>query len=271
MPADADSFVVQLDGQAATQADLAPLAFAGYAHFTALQVRGRRVRGLDLHLRRLRTASQTLFGQALPDEEIRARLRAAIQAGPADQSLTATLYSPAGEFTVAGPDARPRVLVRTGPPAGGPAGPLALATVAHERLVPAVKHVGEAAKTYYLRQAAEAGYDDVAFVDRQGRLSEASIWNLAFWDGEAVVWPEADMLIGTTMGMVQPQLARMGVPQRTRPIAPADVAGLQGAAVMNSWTPGIAVSRVADIALPPAHAFIERLHRAYQAEPLADV
>ena len=57
MPADADSFAVQLDGQAATQADLAPLAFAGYAHFTALQVRGHRVRGLDLHLRRLRTAS----------------------------------------------------------------------------------------------------------------------------------------------------------------------------------------------------------------------
>lgn len=172
---------------------------------------------------------------------------------------------------MAGPDARPRVLVRTGPPANGPAGPLALATVSHERLVPSIKHVGEAAKTYYLRQAAEDGYDDVAFVDRQGRLSEASIWNLAFWDGEAVVWPEAEMLVGTTMGIVQRQLARMGVPQRTRPIAPADVAGLQGAAVMNSWTPGIAVSRVAGIALPPADAFIERLHRAYQAEPLAAV
>ncbi|MCH3833885.1 hypothetical protein LZB52_09250, partial [Campylobacter jejuni] len=119
MPADADSFVVELDGQAATPVELAPLAFAGYAHFTALQVRG-----LDLHLGRLRAASQTLFGQALPDDEIRARLRTAIQAGPADLSLTATLYSPAGEFTVAGPDARPRVLVRTGPPANGPAGPL---------------------------------------------------------------------------------------------------------------------------------------------------
>ena len=70
MPAPADSFVVQLDGQPASGADLAPLAFAGYAHFTAMQVRGRQVRGLDLHLGRLRAASQTLFGQALPDDEI---------------------------------------------------------------------------------------------------------------------------------------------------------------------------------------------------------
>lgn len=34
----------------ATATDLAPLAFAGYAHFTAMQVRGGGVRGLDLHL-----------------------------------------------------------------------------------------------------------------------------------------------------------------------------------------------------------------------------
>ncbi|MGY5137778.1 branched-chain amino acid aminotransferase, partial [Streptomyces nigrescens] len=51
------SFVVQRNGVAATAEELAPLAFAGYAHFTALQVRDGRVRGLDLHLERLRSAS----------------------------------------------------------------------------------------------------------------------------------------------------------------------------------------------------------------------
>ncbi len=44
------SFVVQRDGRVAEAEDLAPLAFAGYAHFTAMQVRGDRIRGLDLHL-----------------------------------------------------------------------------------------------------------------------------------------------------------------------------------------------------------------------------
>lgn len=260
--------VVQRNGRAATTGDLTPLAFAGYAHFTAMQVRGGRVRGLDLHLERLRLASVKLFGQALPDDRVRSHLRAALEAGPADLSLTATVYSPAGEFTVAGADVEPEVLVRTGPAASGPEGPLTLATVEHERVLPAVKHVGEVAKTYFLRQAVEQGFDDAAFVDRRGRLSEASIWNLAFWDGSAVVWPEAEMLGGTTMGIVRRQLDRLGIPQRVQEVTLAGLPALAGAVVMNSWTPGVAVHRIGSVPLPEAPSFLEVLHRAYQAEPL---
>ena len=36
----------QCDGRTASSVDLAPVAFAGYAHFTALQVREGKVRGL---------------------------------------------------------------------------------------------------------------------------------------------------------------------------------------------------------------------------------
>ncbi|QVQ24421.1 aminotransferase class IV family protein [Achromobacter deleyi] len=260
------SFVIQRNGQAATANDLGPLAFAGYAHFTAMQVRAGRVRGLDLHLARLRAASMEMFGQALPDVRIREYLRTAIQASPADHSLTATVYSPAGEFTVAGPDAPLQVLVRTAPPSSGPAGPLALAAVEHERALPQVKHVGEVAKTYFLRQAVELGFDDAAFVDRHGRLSEASIWNLAFWDGKSVVWPHADMLGGTTMGIVRRQLDGIGVPQRAQAITLADLPAFAGAAVMNSWTPGVPVNRIGAVDLPDAPVFLELLHRAYQEE-----
>ncbi|MEV5321375.1 aminotransferase class IV family protein [Streptomyces sp. NPDC052687] len=252
----------------ATAADLAPLAFAGYAHFTAMQVRAGRVRGLDLHLQRLRHGSAELFGRALPDERVRSWLRAALADAPADLSLTATVYSPSGEFTVAAPDEEPELLVRTGPPATGPRGPLALAVVEHERFLPRVKHVGEPAKTYFLRRAAGQGYDDVAFTDRRGRLSEASIWNLAFWDGSCVVWPVAEMLGGVTMGIVRRQLERLGVPQRDREIRAADLPGLAGAAVMNSWTPGVAVHRIGTAHLPDAPDFLALLHRAYEAEPL---
>ncbi|MDQ0930746.1 aminotransferase class IV family protein [Streptomyces turgidiscabies] len=257
------------NGEAPTAGSLAPLAFMGYAHFTALQVRDGRVRGLDLHLARLRHGSLELFGRALPDGRLRALLRAALRDAPGDLSLTATLYSRAGEFTAAEADVE--VLIRTGPPATGPTGPLALTAVAHERFLPSVKHVGEPAKTYLLRQAAARGFDDVAFLDRRGRLSEASIWNLAFWDGSAVVWPIAEMLHGVTMGVVRRQLDRLGIPQREAELTPADLPSLAGCAVLNSWSPGVPVHRVDAVALPEAPAFVELLHRAYAAEPVSPV
>ncbi|MGY0057579.1 aminotransferase class IV family protein [Streptomyces sp. LZ34] len=262
------SFVVHRNGRAATAEELAPLAFAGHAHFTAMQVRAGQVRGLDLHLERLRTASVELFGRALPDDLVRSYLRAALEAGPADLSLTATVYSRAGEFTVAGAEAEPDVLVRTGPPASGPQGPLALTAVEHERYLPAVKHVGEVAKTYLLRQAVAQGFDDAAFVDRRGRLSEATIWNLAFWDGDSVVWPRAEVLGGITMSIVRRQLDRLGVPQRVQEVTLAGLPALAGGVVMNSWTPGVAVRRIGSVPLPEASSFLDLLHRAYRAEPL---
>ena len=262
------AFVAQRNGRPATGSDLNPLAFAGYAHFTAMQVRGGRVRGLDLHLARLRDASVRMFGQALPDALLRGYLQAAIAAGPSDVSLMATVYSPAGEFTVAGPDVAPEVLVRTAPASNGPTGPLSLAAIEHERVLPEMKHVGEIAKTWFLRQAAEQGFDDAAFLDREGRLSEGSIWNLAFWDGDAVVWPQAAMLVGTTMGIVQRQLAVLGIAQRVQPVRLQDLSAMAGAVVMNSWTPGISVHRIGNVAVPDAPAFTALLHRAFQAEPL---
>jgi len=262
------AFVAQRNGRPATDSDLNPLAFAGYAHFTAMQVRGGQVRGLDLHLARLRDASRRMFGQVLPDALLRGYLQAAIAAGPSDLSLMATVYSPAGEFTVAGPDVAPEVLVRTAPASNGPAGPLSLAVFGHERVLPEMKHVGEIAKTWFLRQAVEQGFDDATFLDREGRLSEGSIWNLAFWDGDAVVWPQAAMLVGTTMGIVQRQLAVLGIAQRVQPVRLQDLSAMAGAVVMNSWTPGISVHRIGNVALPDAPAFTALLHRAFQAEPL---
>ncbi|MEV4097825.1 aminotransferase class IV family protein [Streptosporangium saharense] len=263
------SFVVHRDGHVASAEELAPLAFAGYAHFTAMQVREGGIRGLDLHLERLRFASMELYGRALPDDRVLAHLRTAIQAGPADLSLTATVYSPAGEFTAA--EAELALLVRTGPPATAPRGPLALTAVEYERVLPAVKHVGEVAKTYFLRQAVAQGFDDAAFVDRRGRLSEATIWNLAFWDGTAVVWPDAEKLGGITMGIVRRRLEHLGVPQRVQEITLADLPTLTGAVVMNSWSPGIPVTRIGHVPLPEAPAFVETLHEAYQSEPLCAV
>lgn len=264
-------FRAQIDGRTATAEELSALAFAGFAHFTAMQVRNGAIRGLDLHLARLRTASIELFGQALADELVRSHLRAAIEQGPRDVSLTATMFSRSGEFTRSGAQDDPAILVRTGLPDNGPQGPLRLAAVKHERLLPEIKRVGESAKTYYLRKAVKEGYDDAAFVDARGHLSEATIWNLAFWDGEAVIWPKAARLAGITMSIIRRQLAKLNLPQREETISLDRLKSLEGAAVMNSWTPGVPVTSIASVSVPPSQRFIETLQRAYESEPLAPV
>lgn len=256
-----------INGKPVQDAELIPFAFSGFAHFTAMQVRDRCVKGIDLHLKRLRDASIALFGAALPDEQILRCLRQAIDAGTPSMSLTATIYSTHGEFTAAGMGIQPSILVRTAPPSNGPAGPLRLAVVEHERSLASIKHVGEGAKTYYLYKAVEHGFDDAVFIDRHERLSEATIWNLVFWDGESVIWPRADILTGTMMGVVQRQLARMGIAQQNRDIRPNDLAGMSGAAIMNSWTPGVLVTAIGTTPILESHQFMSLLKRAYDAEP----
>lgn len=267
MSTKASTYQAQINGHPATHSELIPLAFAGFAHFTAMQVRSRKVKGLDLHLNRLRKASMDFFGRALPDEQLVSYIKAAIDEGPEDQSLTATLFSPNGEFTADSMDVKPAVLIRTGAPSQGPRGPLRLSAVDHERPLADIKHVGEAGKTYYLHQAIRQGFDDAAFVDSYGRLSEATIWNLVFWDSETIIWPEARMLKGTMMSIVQRQLDRLGIPQRQETTTFERLGELSGAAVMNSWTPGISVTAIGSSVIPEAKPFISWLHEAYGAEP----
>jgi len=260
-------YPAQINGQAVSSRELTPIAFAGFAHFTAMQVRNRKVKGMDLHLTRLREASVEFFGRALPDEQVRSYIEMAINEGPVDQSLTATVFSRGGEFTADSMDADPEVLVRTAAPSNGPDGPLRLDAIHYERPLARIKHVGESAKTYYLHQAIRRSFDDAAFVDRQGRLSEATIWNLVFQDGETVVWPRADILKGTMMGIVQRQLERAGIPQTHESVSLARLATLSGAAVMNSWTPGIAVTAIGLQEIPESKSFIHLLHESLASEP----
>lgn len=256
-----------INGTPARAGDLSPIAFAGFAHFTAMQIRNGSVKALDLHLARLRNASMDLFGAAPNDELIIDSIRSALRTGPQGLSLTVTAFAPEGEFTTESFGSEPSVLVRTSLPSDGPQGPMKLWITEHERHMARIKHVGEWAKTYFLHRAAEHGFDDVAFMDRNGRLSEGSIWNLVFWDGSSVVWPQADILVGTMMGMVQRQLEELGVTQRVQVVRSADLAWMEGAAVMNSWTPGVPLTAIGDHNFPVSEALMSLLRAAYAAEP----
>lgn len=262
--------ITHLNGRPATAEGLAPLAFAGYAHFTAMQVRDRAVRGLDLHLRRLRRASEELFGQHLADARVQQYVRAALEGAPPDVSLTCFVTSRPGEFMPIASGLDLDVLIKVTDRAHPPAGPLALDLARHERHLPEVKHVGEVAKTLYLRRAQARGFDDAAFEDRYGRLSEATIWNLAFWDGESVIWPRADVLPGVTMQILARQLQAQGIPQQTREVRPDDLSGQMSGVIMNSWSPGIPLTRLGDRWLAADPAFTQLLHHAYRAESPVD-
>ncbi|MBC3189964.1 aminotransferase class IV family protein [Pseudonocardia sp. C8] len=253
------------NGKPLTSDDARDLAFAGFAHFTAMQVRDGAVRGLDLHLTRLQSASRDLFGREVDNRLLRDRMRQAAATGPRSLSLVVTIRAAEGEFVPAEVGRPLDVTVQTGAPSDGPSGPLRLDVVEHERFLPHVKHVGEGAKTYYLRRARHHGFDDAVFLDRTGRISEGTIWNLAFSDGDTVIWPRADLLTGTTMQVVRRQLHRAGVPQDEREVRPADLGGLS-AVLMNSWTPAVPVTSIGDRTLTPDPEFERRLRNAFDVE-----
>jgi len=261
-----------LDGQPATADDLRALALANYGHFTSMQVRGRAVRGLDLHLHRLKSGTRELFDATLDEARIRAAVLAALDGeGVDDASVRVTVY--AREFDHAHPE-RPQpinVLVSLSPPREADPKPAWVKTYPFQRPLPQVKHVGTFPLFQHRRQARRDGFDDALFVDAKGRISEGSIWNIGFWDGQQVVWPQAEALRGTEERLLQTGLAEVGVAQRHLPVEARALGGLKAAFAANAtgvWP----ISGIDDTALRPDAALMERLVAALDAhrwQPLA--
>ena len=82
-----------------------------------------------------------------------------------------------------------------------------------------------------------------------------------------MIWPKAEVLPDVTMQILARRLDALGVPQRTQEIRPGDLDERLAAAVMNSWTPGLQVSRLGDEPLVQDPELIRILHAAYVAEP----
>jgi branched-subunit amino acid aminotransferase/4-amino-4-deoxychorismate lyase len=168
--------LAEINGRPATAGDLAVLAFAGYGHFTSMQLRDHRVRGYDLHLVRLRENSRELFGWAVEDDRVRGYLRRVLRAGPADASVQVNVFSGDGAAVESGRPVDPDVLVRAGPPATAGTTPVRVRTTRYQRLLPHIKHVATLGLVHHWRLARQAGFEDVLFVDPDGFVSEGSIW-----------------------------------------------------------------------------------------------
>jgi branched-subunit amino acid aminotransferase/4-amino-4-deoxychorismate lyase len=227
---------IELNGRAATVDDLRCLALLNYGHFTSMRVHGGAVRGLDLHLDRLGRAARALFGMPLDLAAVRALMRGAVRGYAGTCAMRVTVFSKALQRDRPSEPAAPDELVSLSAARGSPSAPLRLKTFGHERALPEIKHVATFPLFHYRRLAQLAEFDDAVFVDRAGCISEASIWNIGFLDGDTVVWPEAQMLEGISMQLIREGLRDRGIATMTRRIARDDLRRYRLAFLTNaSW------------------------------------
>lgn len=200
-----------------TAAVNAPVAAGGDlaadGHFTTMQVRDGAIQGLDLHLARLREATMAMFDACLDEGALRARLRLALEgdAGHVEaRTLRVVVRAASSGSRGEGLDVGIDIEAPREP------GASALRLRSHQGLREraALKHLAIEPQFEARRAAQAAGFDDALLVDAGGSVAEGTFWNVAFWDGEAVVWPEAPSLDGVTQRLLQEALARAGVPQR---------------------------------------------------------
>jgi branched-subunit amino acid aminotransferase/4-amino-4-deoxychorismate lyase len=225
---------LQLNGKPAGIDDLKALALLNYGHFTSMQVSDGCVRGLDLHLARLQSATRELFASALDTAVVRGYMRSALDGRAGAWSMRISVFSRDFQRDHPARPATPDVLVAISAPRNGSAAPSRLKIFHHERVLPHVKHVGTFPLFHYRRLAQVDGFDDALFVDAADVISEASVWNIGFFDGNGVVWPDAPALAGISMQLLQAGLQRRGVPTTSRRITRANVATFRSAFLTNS-------------------------------------
>lgn len=256
---------VQIDGGAPSVEALMP-ALGGYGHFTAMQVRGGRVRGLRRHLERLDAASRELFGTGLDGERVRGYVRQALAAsGRTDASVRVNVFQRVER--TGGPVS---ALVTVRPPGAMPPGPHRVKSVPYQRPAAHLKHVGGFGQGYFLRQVEAEGYGEALLVGPGGEIAEGAITNVGFVEGDAVVWPTAPHLRGITLQVLEPALDAAGVRQLRRPLRLAGIGSFDAAFVTNSR--GITViSEIDGIAFRTDGELLARVREVYEGIPWDEI
>ncbi len=239
---------IEIDGVPADEEAFAR-ATTPYGHFTAMQVRGGRTRGLGLHLRRLAAANREAFDAGLDGERVRALIRHAL-GDTGDASVRVYIHERSPE---------PAIVVTVKPPAEM-ATPQRLGSARYLRPEAHRKHV-HTEQGHHRELAQRDGFDDALLTGPDGLVSETSMANIGFFDRSGVVWPDTPMLHGITM-----QLLEAALPTRRTPVHLSDIASFDGAFLSNAR--GIAaVSGVDDDALPMPAERMRELVDAYASVP----
>jgi len=250
---------IEIDGVAATVEELWAAVFT-FGHFTAMQVRDLRTRGIELHLRRLDAATRELFDSTLDGDPIRELIRHAL-AGRRDASLRVYVFRR---------DGVPSVIVTVRPPGGVPTTPQRLEPIAHQRPLAHIKRVGGFAEIDHTSLAQRHGYDGSLLTGPEGEISEGGIANIGFFEGSTVVWPNAPHLHGITMQLLEGTLAERGTPSRRASVSLADVPSFDGAFLSNAR--GIvAVGAIGDQTLSVDEGRMRELQDTYAAVPWDEI
>jgi 4-amino-4-deoxychorismate lyase len=216
-------------------ATLLSAALVNYGHFTSLQVRGGAMQGWALHMQRLQQGTRELFDATLDEAQLLAWLRQALQrCGVVDASVRITVFARDFDFRQPLRPVPVDVLIGIGAPAAAAPVARSVLPLAYQRDLPHIKHVGTFPLFHHRRQVMRQGFDDVLFVDAAGRISEGTTWNIAFWDGAQVVWPQAAALRGTSEQLLVEGLQRQGQAQIRRDVMLNALPGFCGAAACNA-------------------------------------
>lgn len=257
----------EINGKPAVVGDLRRLAATNYGHFTAMRVVDGKVRGLQFHLDRLMRSTRELFGSDLDIGFVRDCLRHAIADGAGALSVRVSIFSFAydRERPAAPVGADVLVMVNSATPVSDT--PLRVKSFRYERESPHVKHVGTFPLFQHRRLAQQAGFDDALFVDRSDCVSEGSIWNLGFFDGQSVVWPDARQLEGVIKQVLQAGLAQRGVRSRTQSVPLRSIGDYRAAFFTNSSQPVRAVARIDGTDFAVDTEFMALLAACYDSVP----
>lgn len=212
---------IEIDGKPANAEALWSTASA-YGHFTAMQVRSGRTRGLGLHFERLEAASKELFGTGLDAERVRGLIRHALR-DVEDASVRIYVFESEPE---------PATMVTVKEP-GGISTPQRLQSVRYQRPDAHIKHLATG-QAFYSRLALRNGFDDALLTAPDGLVSETAIANIGFFDGSGVAWPDAPLLRGITMQLLERALPQLGIPSRRVSVRLQDLTSFEGAFITNA-------------------------------------
>lgn len=236
---------IWLDGRFVSGADAHALAVNGYGALTTFLVEDGAVRGLDLHLDRLIQSSKVLFGSEISADMILDQLSEALT-GRQKAWVRISLFS--DRITPRTPDAVvvPRIqIMLSAPPKPIPDGQR-LTAYTLERFMPELKHNATMEVLYARRMARMAGFDDAVLTDRDGAITEGTLWNIGFIKGDAVFWPLGRILSGVTQTLIAKGLSAKGIVQSGIRITEADLADFDAAFLCNSSTPCAAIASIGD-------------------------
>lgn len=255
--------MAELNGVPADVDAIQPLALINYGHFTSMRIERGCVRGLSMHLGRLAHDCREFFDAELDCERARLLIRQAVADNPDGTfDLRVTVYDPDLPMGKPGNAAKPQILVtkrEASPSEILPA--LHVKSALYSRESPLVKHVGLCGTMRLRRMAQVAGFDDVLFTGPDGLISEGATWNVGFFDGDNVVWPDAPVLEGVTMRLVQ----QAHPATRRRPISVSDVGSMRAAFATNVSIGVRPISAINEVDFDESHPIIDELRSKYLA------